>query len=301
MIVVLGIAPAVISVNPVTGGGATQTFSLTYSGGATYALGWVQVLIAVAFNGGQQPFCFLHYDRGGNGLWLYGEGGFFIGPVTPGTVSNALQNSFCAIDTQHTTVTGSGKNLTVNAAVVFKTPGARNVYMRALNLAGIDTGWVQIGTWTAGAAPIEGMTLLPASGAGSVQTFQLTYPAPSGFGGISFGWVQFLVAAASNGGGQPFCFLHYDRGGNGLWMYSSDSGFFVGPVAPGTASTLLNSNACSINTAGTTVSYVGGNLVLNVPVTMKAPMAGAKQTFMRTLDVLTRDTGWVPTGTWTIP
>jgi hypothetical protein len=37
-----------------------------------------------------------------------------------------------------------------------------------------------------------------------------------------------------------------------------------------------------------------------VPVTMKAPMVGAKSTFQRTLDVLNRDTGFVQTGTWTI-
>jgi hypothetical protein len=299
--VVLTATPTVISVNPDYGVGGTQTFLLAYSGGSTYPLGWVQMLIAAAADGGGQPFCFLHYDRGGNGLWLYGGGNFFVGPVTPGTVSNTLQNSFCAIDTEHSYVAGNGNDLNVFVQVIFKAAGTRKIYMRALNIAGMETGWVEKGQWTAAAAPTEIMTLAPGSGTGPVQTFQLMYPAPSGFEGISFGWVQFLIAAASNGGGQPFCFLHYDRGGNGLWMYSSDSGFFLGPVSPGTPSTLLNSSACSINTAGTTVSYVGGNLVLNVPVTMKAQMSGAKQTFMRTLDVLTRDTGWVPTGTWTIP
>jgi hypothetical protein len=275
---------------------------LQYAAGGGYTnIGWVQMLIAAATDGGGQPFCFLHYDRAGNGLWLYGEGGFFVGPVAPATVSNALQNSFCAIDTQHTTVSGNGTTFTVNAAVVFKAAGPRNVYLRALSVYGTDTGWVPSGTWTASAAPPETMTVSPLSGSGSVRTFQLTYPTPNGFAGISFGWVQFLVAASSNGGGQPFCFLHYDRGGNGLWLYSSDSGFFVGPVTPGAPSTLLSSSACSIDSGGTTVTYSGGNLVLNVPVTMKSPMSGAKQTFMRTLDVLTRDTDWVAKGNWTIP
>jgi hypothetical protein len=293
-----------MAASPPAGTGAVQTFQLTYAdppGFSSPNFGWAQMMVAAAPDGGGQPFCFLHYDRAANQMWLYGDGGFFIGPVTPGTVSNALQNAFCAIDTQHSSAVVGAAGLTLNAAVVFKASGARNVYMRTLNALAMDTGWVQKGTWTATAAPLETMTILPSSGSGSTQTFQLTYPAPSGFGGISFGWVQFLVAAASDGGGQPFCFLHYDRGGNGLWMYSSDVGTFVGPVAPGVASTTLSSSACSINTAGTTVNFVAGNLVLNVPVTMKAPMSGAKKTFMRTLDVLTRDTGWLQSGTWTIP
>ena len=110
-----------------------------------------------------------------------------------------------------------------------------------------------------------------------------------------------MVAAATDGGGQPFCFLHYDRGGNGLWMYSSDVGYFLGPVTPGSASNLLNSTACSIDTSGVTVANTNGDLVVTVPVTLKAPMSGAKQVYQRTLDVLNRDTGWLQTGTWTIP
>jgi len=83
-------------------------------------------------------------------------------------------------------------------------------------------------------------------------------------------------------------------------MYSSDVGFFLGPVTPGTASNALSSSACSVNTAAATVSNTGGNLVVTLPITMKAPMSGAKKTFQRTLDVLNRDTGWQQTGTWTV-
>jgi hypothetical protein len=83
-------------------------------------------------------------------------------------------------------------------------------------------------------------------------------------------------------------------------MYSSDVGYFLGPVTPGTASSALTSSACSINTAATTVQNVNGNLVLGVLVTLKPPMVGSQKTFQRTLDVLNRDTGFAQTGTWTI-
>ena len=295
-------APVATSLTPNSGSGATQTFTGVYTDGAGYTnLRWVQMLFAVATDGGGQSYCFVHYDVQGNGLWLYGDGGFFVGPVAPHAASNLLQNSLCALNTSGSTVTGSATTLTIQPNIVFKQAGARNIYMRTMDQAGNDTGWVQKGTWTAAAASTGTLSLSPSSGSGSTQTFTLTYPDPPGFAGAAFGWTQFLVAAASDGGGQPFCFVHYDRGGNGLWMYSSDVGFFLGPVTPGTASSALNSSACSVNTAGATVNNTGGNLVVTVPVTMKAPMSGSKKTFQRTLDVLNRDTGWQQTGTWIIP
>ena len=299
----IGIAPVAISVTPSSGSGSVQTFSATFGAANGYHdLQWVQMLIAVATDGGGQSFCFLHYDVNGNGLWLYSDvQGFFKGPIAPGTQSNLLQGSACALNTSASTVVGNGINLTLNANVVFKGAGARNVYMRAMTQAQADTGWTQRGTWTTSAAALGTATVGPASGTGATQTFTLTYPDPPGFAGAAFGWAQFLVGAAADGGGQPFCFLHYDRGGNGLWMYSGDVGYFVGPVSPGTASNALSSSACSINTAGATVSNTGGNLVVTVPITMKAPMSGSKKTFQRTLDVLNRDTGWQQTGTWIIP
>jgi hypothetical protein len=292
------------SLSTPSGSGAVQTFTGTYYDAKGYKdLQWVQMLFAVTPDGGGTTYCFVHYDVQGNGFWLYGDGGFFLGPIAPGTPSNLLQNSLCALNTSASTVTGSGATLTVNAAVVFKAAAARNIYLRAMNGAQSDTGWVQVGTWGATAAALGTLGVSLNSGAsthGVQQTFQLTYPDPQGFAGAAFGWVQFLIAAATNGGGEPFCFVHYDRAGNGLWMYSSDVGFFLGPVTPGVSSSALTSSACSVNTASTTVTNSNGNLVLNIPITMQAPMVGAKNLYQRTLDVLNRDTGWQQSGTWTI-
>jgi hypothetical protein len=298
--IVTGLNPA--TVTPSSGSGTIQSFSGVYTvSGDYHNLLWVQMLFAVSPDGGGQTFCFLHYDVAGNGLWFYGDSGFFVGPVAPGNLSNALQNSMCAMNTSATTVNGAGSALTWTPNLVFKQAGVRNIYMRAMDKNNTDTGWVLRGTWTSLAASLSTMTVAPNTGTGLAQTFTLTYPDPPGFAGSSFGWVQFLIAAATDGGGQPFCFLHYDRAGNGLWMYSGDVGFFLGPVAPGVASAALNSSACSINTGGTSVQNQSGNLVVTVPVTMKAPMSGTKNMYQRTLDVLNRDTGMVPTGTWTIP
>lgn len=290
------------AITPETGAGASPTFSAVYrsvNGFASFL--WVQLLFAVGPDGGGQSFCFLHYDVVGNGLWLYGDGGFFVGPIAPGVSSQVLQNSLCAINTQSTTVAMNGANLTVSANIVFKSSTPRKAYLRLHDTFGFDTGMFQQGEWNTVASTPATPTVSPNTGTGSSQTFTLTYPDPPGFFGAPFGWVQFLVAAAGDGGGLPFCFVHYDRAGNGLWMYSSDVGFFLGPVAPGTASNALDSSACTVNPGGTTIQNVSGNLIVTVPLTFKPPMSGAKKLFERTLDVLQRDTGMVQTGTWNIP
>ncbi|MGJ5819551.1 InlB B-repeat-containing protein [Paludibaculum fermentans] len=294
--------PNAVSVTPASGSGAAATFVATYSAGLGYQdISWVQLLIAAAPDGGGQPYCFLHYDVQGDRFWVYGDGGFFQGPVQPGTASAKLQNTLCGLNTKTSTVTKSGSTLTFNAHVAFKSAAGLKIYLRAQTIEQLDTGWVQRGTWTTAPTPLSTMIVQPASGSSAQQTFTLLYPDPVGYEDTTSGWSQFLIAAATDGGGQPFCFVHYDKAGNGLWMYSSDVGFFLGPVAPGTASNVLDSSACSVNTALAGVLHPSGTDIVYVPVTLKAPMAGAKNLYQRTLDALSRDSGWVKTGTWTIP
>jgi hypothetical protein len=292
-----------VGVTPSSGSGSKQVFRATYSSPQGYQnLKWVQMLIAVDPSGGGQPYCLLHYDVAGNGLWLYSDvAGFFQGPVAPGVTSSTLQGSHCAVNTAGSSVAKNGTVLEVNFNVTFKATATRNVYMRGMSQSQFDTGWQHRGTWTQTAAPMPTLNVTPVSGSGTNATFTLRYPDPEGFEGAPLGMTQFLVAAASNGGNQPFCFVHYDRAGNALWMYSSDVGYFLGPVRPGVASNMLNSTACSINTAGTTVQNLNGELVVGVPVTMKAPMSGTKNTYLRMLDAMMRDTGWQQKGVWTIP
>ncbi|MGJ5819037.1 SBBP repeat-containing protein [Paludibaculum fermentans] len=300
--VVVDALPRTIGVTPYAGSGQAASFQASYAWGSDYRrLRWVQLLVAAAPDGGQLPFCFVHYDTVGKGFWIYGEGGFFEGPVTPGTASTALQNSFCALNAQTSMAAGSGGTLTLKADLVFKAAGARNLYLSAGSAVAENTGWKHHGSWTAQAAPLGGSLVQPAAGTGLQQTFQLTYNDPVGFTGTQGGWQQFLVAAAPDGGGQSFCFFHYDRAGNGIWMYSSDAGFFLGPVQPGVASNVLDSSACSVNSAATTLSAQAGALLINVPMTFKGPMSGARNLYLRTMDPLRRDSGWTPAGTWTIP
>ncbi|MGC4055506.1 MAG: M12 family metallopeptidase [Paludibaculum sp.] len=130
--------PSMISVTPGSGSGALQTFNATYMAAKGYTdLLWVQLLFATAPDGGGQTFCFVHYDVVGNAFWLYGDGGFFVGPIAPGTTSNVLQNSFCAVNTSGSSASGVAKTLTVNVSVVFKA-GGRSEHVHAGHEQGAD-------------------------------------------------------------------------------------------------------------------------------------------------------------------
>jgi hypothetical protein len=249
---------------------------------------FVQMVIGVAANGGGQAFCFIHYDRVGNALYLYGDNGFFLGPVTLGTASNLLQTSSCAVSALDSSVTAVGNTLTVNISVAFEPAfaGAKNVYLRAYDSANHDTGDVQEGTWT-----------VPATHAAS-GVFTATFPDAPGFAGANPAWTQILFATSSSGAAS-FCLVHYDAGGNGLWLYG-DNNYFLGPVTPGTDSGILQNRACVIDPAATTVTHTGGNLQINLVVGFKPGLAGAQNVYLHSLDATGYDSGFQQSGTWTV-
>ncbi|MGJ5817715.1 hypothetical protein [Paludibaculum fermentans] len=295
-----------VSVSPASGSGSKQYFiSLFQAAQGASTLRWVQMLVAKSPDGGGQPFCLIHYDAPGNSYWVYSDiYGFFQGPAYPRDPTDTLQSSACALDTYNTSAFYNGAQLTLRLMVLFKSAAADNIYLRTMDFFGADSGWVKNGTWTMAAMPPPAMSVSPSSGGSASPYFQANYALDEygQQGGPSRGWQQFLVAADPTGGGQPFCYVHLDRAANMLWMYSSDIGFFLGPVAPGAASTKLDSSACSVNTAAASTG-TGFNFSsdLKLPLTLKAPMSGAKKLYMRTMDELMRDSGWQQVGTYQVP
>ncbi|MGJ5818508.1 InlB B-repeat-containing protein [Paludibaculum fermentans] len=302
-----GEVSSTVGVSPASGAGPAVDFSATYEGSqGADSLRWVQLLLAAAPDGGGQPFCFVHYDVQGRMFWMYSDvEGFFRGPVPASYSTEGLQSSSCAMDRlNYTYVYSNGPRLTVPVKLLFKTAGPRNVYLRALDMAGVDTGWVQRGTWTQEVLPAPFMSLNGRAGGAATPSFELGMSDPFSLDWRSapLGWVQFLMAADSTGGGQPFCFVHYDRAGDGLWMYSSDVGFFLGPVKPRTYSTLLDSSACSVDTAQSRPSdYSWMGFQLDLQLSLKQPMQGLKKLYMRSMDGLQLDSGWQFVGTHQVP
>ena len=148
------------------------------------------------------------------------------------------------------------------------------------------------------------MAVTPNSGSGNAGLFTFpTYQEQPGFEAVGTnGWVQFLIAASTTGGNKEFCFVHYDRGGNAFWMYDWVAHLRRTRNA-GSPSAGLNSAGCFLDTSTATVNDTGGTLTLTLPITLKfgAADAGPMFLFQRMMDELRQDTGWIQTGTWTVP
>lgn len=292
----------VLGVTPASGEGVRQTFRAAYQSPAGHRhLQWVQMLVAESLDGGWEPYCLVHYDVQGERFWLYSDvRGYFMGPVAPGVESTELQGSHCLLGTAASAVRGEGARLEVDFDLTFKWEAERKIYLRSMDLGGRDTGWVQQGVWKQRAEQRRLFTVEPIQGMGMAAGFTLRYPDRVGVEGMKRGWAQFLVSQTPHSTGYPFCFIHYDRAGEALWMYSPDVGYFLGPEKPGTTAT-LDCSACTLDLEGTRVTDQGGTLVLEPAVHFKTTMRGMQQVHMRTMDGYGTDSNWMYMGYWTIP
>jgi hypothetical protein len=297
-------SPGFSVVSPASGMGSGGVFTATFPDAAGFTganPSWAQILFGTSSSGATN-FCLVHYDAGGNGLWLYGDNNFFLGPIAPGTDSGLLQNRSCVIDTAATTVSHSNGQLKVNLVAGFKPglAGAQNIYLHTLDATGYDSGFQLGGTWTVTNTPAI-ISLSPVSASGASQQFSTVFYHPSGVAYLQ--WTQLLVAVAPNGGAQDFCYVHYDRPGNGMWLYSPTMNYFLGPVTPGAPSTTLQSTGCSIDTANSSEGVTLSNYFLNwnVMFNAKTGFSGTRNVYLRALDAFGQDTGPVPEGTITTP
>jgi hypothetical protein len=198
-------------------------------------------------------------------------------------------------------VSGSGNNLTLTAALTFKTgfSGVKNIYMSAQDVAGLSAAWTSLGTWTPGTSTNRAPTtvsVVPNTGSGVNATFTLTYSDLDGFADLN------PVYALINGAldSSNACYVLYYPGSNSLYLVNDNSTALLGPVNPGTAGTVQNSQ-CSVNSASSSASGSGSNLVFTLALSFKPAFTGSKSVFMNALDVAGATSGFTSRGTWTVP
>lgn len=291
--------PTADSVSPSTGSGMSQTFTFKYSSGSGFrAINAAYALFNSSLNaaGGCEP-----YYVPNAGLYLLNDAGTAAsGPIAAGT-AGTLQNSQCSINTGASSVTGSGNTLTMNLNVSFTSAftGAKTVYLYAADTTGQNSGWQSRGTWTVpGTAPgpPTADSVSPSSGTGSNQTFSFKYSSSGGYTKLSTVYGLFNSSLSATNG----CYAYYLPASNQLYLYNDAGSSASGPVTPGSAGTLQNSQ-CTINSAASSVSGAGTTLTLNLNVAFASGFAGAKSTYMYASDVAGLNSGWQTRGTWTIP
>jgi hypothetical protein len=287
--------PSILSISPVGGTGLTQIFSIVIAD----PVGLLDLKTAhLLFNTStsQASACSVYYAVGTNQLFLYNDGGTsYLTPVTPGSATT-VSNSQCTLAGTGTSFSGAGNNLTLNVALTFNSTfvGSKNVYGYASGNDGLNTGWVQKGTWTPVIPqPPSVVSLTPNAGAGAAQTFSVVIADPVGLLDLKTAHLLFNTSTSQ----ASACSVYYAVGTNQLFLYNDGGTSYLTPVTPGSATTVSNSQ-CTLAGTGTSFSGAGNNLTLNVALTFNNTFVGSKNVYGYASGNDGLNTGWVQKGTW---
>jgi hypothetical protein len=147
--VVVNQTPVAVSVTPSSGSGSSQTFNLVTSDANGYA-DIAALYFVVGTNQTAVSSCFIEFDRVGGRLVLINDAG--TGWLPSSSVGNAasISNSQCTLNAARSSVSGTGAQLTLNLALSFGTnfAGKKTISTMVFDSAGLNSGWVVLGTWS---------------------------------------------------------------------------------------------------------------------------------------------------------
>jgi len=290
------LAPAALSVSPTGSSGSEGTFRFTYSDTNGYQeMNWVHGMFHSQLN--QTGACYFQYIRSQNSLWLRNDAGTsWLGPAYLGS-TGTLANSQCAINAAASATSGSGSNLMVDLAITF-TPlfaGNRYIYLHAADTTGLNSGWQLRGAWNPqDFQPPTTVSVSPAGGSGTTQAFRFTYSDANGYEEMN--WVHGMFHSQVNQTGA--CYFQYIRSRNALWLRNDAGTAWLGPVYPGSAGTLQNSQ-CAVNGLASAASGSGATLYIDLAVIFQPAFQGTKQIYMHAADTTGLNSGWQWRGSWT--
>jgi hypothetical protein len=151
-----------------------------------------------------------------------------------------------------------------------------------------------LGTWHVN--PLSSLTVAPASGSSSTQTFSFVASDVDGASDIQ--WIETNVnATASFVSG---CAAFYDPNQNIAYLLSDDASSWSAPGTVGSAGTLQNSQ-CTLDLGSSSASSAGNNINLNLALSFKAGFSGAKNVSGSVRSFTGNNLSLSTVGNWTVP
>lgn len=294
-------APTVVSGTPTNPTTSPQTFTFTVrDNNGSANLDRVYFLVNTTATTPVNS-CHGFYDRATNGLYLYNNDYSVLqGPLTLGT-SGTLSNNQCSVNgLTSSLVSGAGTDVVFNLGMSLLgsyATSTQNIYIWAVDKEGNGTGWVQTGTWGNAGAPVAPTFVsgTPSNPSGSPQTFALVARDGNGYSDISR---MYFVVNTTATVPTNSCHGFYDRATGAFYLYNDALTVLQGPLTPGVAGTLSNSQ-CSINGALSTVSGSGTDLTVTLTMSLLGSYgAGQQKLFTWTVDNAGTGTGWQLASTW---
>ena len=288
--------PTVVSVSPSSGSGTNSTFTFVLSdpNGASDVAS-VLVLINTALNGSNA--CYIQVDVVHNLVWMTDDAAMTWGNGIVLGSAATLQNSQCKVNGAASNLLRSGNILTLNLALSFQPgfKGAKTVYGYVSTIAGSNSGWTILGTWTI-PNPQPTISVVPSSGSGSAGTFSFVSSDPNGASDLAS--VLVLINTALNGSNA--CYIQVDVVHNLVWMTDDAAMTWGNGIVLGSAATLQNSQ-CKVNGAASNLLRSGNILTLNLALSFQPGFKGAKTVYGYVSTIAGSNSGWTILGTWTIP
>jgi hypothetical protein len=136
----------------------------------------------------------------------------------------------------------------------------------------------------------------PNAGAGSAQTFSLQYSSSLGVTNVSTAWVWFSASVSASSSNS--CLLYYSRGTSMLYLLDDGQTWMAGALG---SSTLLQNSQCAVSLSGSSATFSGNSLTLNLAMTFSAAYSGAKNIYMYAQNDANQNSGWQDRGDWTVP
>jgi M6 family metalloprotease-like protein len=271
--------PANVSLSPNSGMLATGrklTFTSTYSDSDGYGdLAVCHLLFNTTTSSGANT-AYVIYDANTNKLYLRNDASTaWLGGYRPGSTL-VIENSYCKLYCQDTTVTGSGTTLTINWKIELKPSMAGRTlpaWMTVFDDAGLRDDWDQMGSFKVDNPPANA-SLYPNRGTLATTPTKLTITSrySDGDGYADIASCYFLLNTTPLSGANT-AYVMYDAVANKLYVRNDASTAWLGGFAPGSANTIENSY-CKLYCAETTVAGSGIYLTVVWKMELKATMSG---------------------------
>ncbi len=296
--------PRVTSTGSLAGFGFNQTLTFRFDNPTGFAnLGVVNVLLNRALDGGNA--CYIAYSQPAGILFLVNDAGPDAGLSAPLVLGSTgmVSNSQCAIRGTGSSAIGSGNTLTLALNMSFASTfdGSRVIYAAARNATETaNSGWSTLGNSqipeSVSSFPRTG-PMAPATVGTASGTVSLPYSDVSSTSNITTGWM--LINSALDA--RNACYVAYFAPGNLVFLYpdNGDGAQATSMVLSGTNS--LENSQCRISSQGSSIATAGGQLTLNLQVTMKASNSGAKGIWTALQTIAGQVSPWRIVGSWLVP
>jgi subtilisin family serine protease len=293
------LAPSALTVRAASGSGQSRLFSYRVSdpdGGNDVASAQILINAGLSASNG----CWLYFAADSRQVWLRdAANSSWLGPATFGA-SDLLSNGLCTVYPGASSSWSTDDSLLVNVFIAFTSQfgGTKSNYLLAIDSAGHSTNWRSVGTWTVNVPnyyPYP-VSVTPSSGAGQSQAFRYVITDSNGANDIVS--AGFLVNSSSSV--INACYLVFYQNTNQLYLLNDAGATYLGPVTPGTAGSLSNSQ-CSVNAAASSSSTSGNDLTVTLALTFTGAFAGSKTLYAQATDRAGAASGLYYLGTWVVP